>query len=391
MYRFRNLVLCFFLLFSVRINAQDSLTFFFASRHCRDSVQSDLTQMVNQSITKPLSNEHAASWTGACWEMELMLYRPDGLKDSITVHLEKFPTLDERLQRAYLEMLFTLYPQMFQKQVKSILKFIVHDKVRAMAWEYILQGQKMHEWKKDRALKHSKYYAAFAYQRESAVHPRPSIDEFCDRSFLPDEIVLCSFQYADRDKPGFVMIRNADGSWMKNDKGEPLRYPQLARSITKLPFYLTNGNTPQGLYRITGTAVSENPWIGPTTNLQMVMPFESGPSIFFGKDTNYTTLYRNILGSKLARYAGLFESFTAGSLGRTEIIAHGTTIDPNFYATATFYPNTPSLGCLCSPEWWNENGMRIKSVQHEWMQAYLSLSTKPRYLIVAEVNDPSIF
>jgi len=387
----RNYLHYIFLLLSMHVGAQDSIAFFFASQHCRDSVKAKLIHNVNSTIDLPLRNEHAASWTGACWAMELMLYQPNGLKEKIPSHLSQLPSLDAALQRTYLEMIYTLYPNAFQKHVKRILKQIENDKVKAMAWEYVLRSSNTMRWKKHKSLKASKYYPAFSYQRTSNRNDRPELIDFCDTSFLPGETVLCSFQYANRDKPGFLMIRKADGSWMKNDQGEPLRYAQLARSVTNLPFYLTNGNTPQGLYRITGTAVSENLWIGPTTNLQMVMPFESASTTFFGKDTNYASFYRNILGSKLARYAGLFESFTAGSLGRTEIIAHGTTIDPNFYASATYYPNTPSLGCLCSPEWWNENGMRIKSVQHEWMQAYLSLSTKPRYLIVAEVNDPSRF
>lgn len=391
MYRYRNLLLSFIVLLSVKTNAQDATKFFFASRHCRDSVQTDLIQMVNQSIIKPLSNEYAQSWMGACWAMELMLYRPNGLKEKIPSHLSQMPSLDAALQRAYLEMVYTLYPNAFQKYVKRILKQIENDKVKAMAWEYLLRGNNTMRWKKDKSLKASKYYPAFSYQRTCNRNDRPELIDFCDSSFLPGEIVLCSFQYANRDKPGFLMIRKADGSWMKNDQGEPLRYPQLARSITNLPFYLTNGNTPQGLYRITGTAVSENPWIGPTTNLQMELPFESGTKTFFENEADHLGYYQKLLGSKLVRYPGLFESFMAGELGRSEIIAHGTTIDPAFYATEPYFPHTPSLGCLCSPEWWSENGTRIKSIQHEWMQALQKLLEKPRFLIVAELKDPSSF
>lgn len=383
----RNYLLYVVLLLSIHVEAQDSISFFFASQHCRDSVKAKLTHNVNNTIDLPLRNEHAALWTGACWAMELMLYRPDELLEKIPSHLSQLPSLDAALQCAYLEMVYTLYPIAFQKHVKRILKQIENDKVKAMAWEYLLRGSNTMRWKKDKSLKASKYYPAFSYQRTSNRNDRPELIDFCDTSFLPGETVLCSFQYANRDKPGFLMIRKADGSWMKNDQGEPLRYAQLARSVTQLPFYLTNGNTPQGLYRITGTAVSENAWIGPTENLQMELPFESGTKTFFENEADHLGYYQKLLGSKLVRYPGLFESFMAGELGRSEIIAHGTTIDPAFYATEPYFPHTPSLGCLCSPEWWSENGTRMKSIQHEWMQALQKLREKPRFLIVAELDE----
>ena len=81
------------------------------------------------------------------------------------------------------------------------------------------------------------------------------------------------------------MIRTGEGKWVTDKKNEPLRYTQLARSITNMPYYLTNGNTPQGLFRITGLDTSNNNWIGPTANLQMLMPFEqnNGPVFFLNR------------------------------------------------------------------------------------------------------------
>lgn len=79
------------------------------------------------------------------------------------------------------------------------------------------------------------------------------------------------------------MIRKGDGTWLKDSSGEPFRFTQLARSITNLPYYITNGNAPQGLYKINGFDSSSNNWIGPSTNLQMIMPFENGSDPFLEK------------------------------------------------------------------------------------------------------------
>ncbi|MFZ9717875.1 MAG: hypothetical protein ACO3BD_00840 [Chitinophagaceae bacterium] len=366
--------------------AQDADRFFFASRHCRDSVNKALIEMVENTIHLPLSNEYAKKWTGACWAMELMLYRPKVFEAKIPTHLLQLPKLNNTLQYAYLEMLYTPYPYQFQKHVTALLKKIEHEKVKAIAWEYVVRGRNTNGWKKDVGLKNSTYYSAFLYQRSKEKTKLPSIEDFIDPSFLPGEAVLCSFQYANRNQSGFLMIRKADGNWLSNEQGVAMKFPQLARSITNLPSYLTNGNTPQGLYMITGTDRSENPWIGPTINLQLIMPFENGNKTFFGTDTAYDHHYQQLLGDKLKHFQGLYESFTSGKLGRTEIIAHGTTIDPNLYASQPFYPFTPSLGCLCSPEQWNDDGIRIKSIQQEWMLQMQSMEKKPRYLIVAEIS-----
>jgi hypothetical protein len=223
--------------------------------------------------------------------------------------------------------------------------------------------------------------------RSKTQQSLPSKKDFLDSSFLPNQTVLCSFQSTDRNEPGYLMIRLANGTWLKNEKNEELKFPQLARSISNLPFYLTNGNTPQGLYKVTGIDTSDNNWIGPTTNLQMIMPFENNTSDFFGTVTAYESYYTNLLGTHLQQFIGLKECYWAGKIGRTEIIAHGTTINPEYYKQHSYYPHTPSLGCLCAPELWDEKGERTYSVQEMWIQYIIRKTFQPSYLIVAEVTD----
>jgi hypothetical protein len=182
------------------------------------------------------------------------------------------------------------------------------------------------------------------------------------------------------------MIRTSNGSWLAEDDGKVIKIPQLARSISNLPYYLTNGNTPQGLYRITGTDISENKWIGPTTNIQMVMPFENNHQFFQG-NRDYEMYYKTLLGEILGKVTALYEAYYAGKLGRSEIIAHGTTIDPEFYRGQNFYPCTPSLGCLCSPEIWDEDGRISYSAQQQILDALIKNNLTPEWLIVAEISD----
>ncbi len=363
--------------------------FFFASRQCRDSVSLQLKQQIERTIALPLNNETYDKWMGAFWAMELMLYKPQGYETKISNQIQQLPTLGPGFQRSFLEMLYTLYPGEFNEEVKRIWQQLRTDKVKAMALEYLALSNLGIDIKADDAFTKSLYFSAYSYVRSKTSLALPSKNLFLDSSFFKGQTVLCSFQSTNRNKPGYLMIRTADGKWLTDDKGNELRYPQLARAINNLPFYLTNGNTPQGLYRINGFDTSDNNWIGPTTNLQMCLPFEKAIVPFFGNDTAYQTVYAKLLGPLLQQYQSLWESYTAGKLGRTEIIAHGTTIDPDFYKTQMYHPATPSLGCLCSPELWNDVGERTYSSQQEWIKLVMQISPAPDYLIVTEINDLS--
>lgn len=361
--------------------------FFFASKQCRDSVAIQLQQQVERTVQLPLNNETYDNWMGAFWAMELMLYKPAVYTSIIPSQINELPTLGPGFQRSFFEMLYTLYPDEFNEEVKLIWQQLKSDKVKAMALEYLALSNVLVDVNADKAFVKSVYFPAYSYIRNKKSSSLPSKNLFLDTSFLNGQTVLCSFQSTDRNKPGYLTIRTADGYWFTDEKGKEYRFPQLARAISNLPFYLTNGNTPQGLYRINGFDTSDNNWIGPTTNLQMCLPFEKAKLPFFDKDTAYQAVYENLLGASLNQYKSLWESFTAGKLGRTEIIAHGTTIDPDFYKSRSYYPNTPSLGCLCSPEMWNEKGERIYSSQAEWIAVLMQLEQQPVYLIVAEVSD----
>lgn len=375
-------MICFY-----KASTQEKASFFFASRQCRDSVTLQLKEQINKTILLPLTDNTYQQWMGAYWAMELMLYKPAGYQEKISLQIERLLQMGPGFQRAFLEMLYTLYPTDFDDEVQLIVNQLKSEKVKAMALEYLALSNKSYFIELSDQFLKSNYFLQYQYVRSKLQQSLPSKYDFLDSSFMPQQTVLCSFQSINRNKPGYLMIRLSNGTFMKDEKGEELKFPQLARAISNLPFYLTNGNTPQGLYKITGVDTSTNKWIGPTTNLQMILPFENKTYDFFGTDTAYEFFFKNLLGNKLHLYKGLWESYWAGKMGRTEIIAHGTTIDPLYYKTQSYFPNTPSLGCLCSPEIWNDKGEQTYSSQVEWMKLVQEFIQKPGYLIVADVND----
>jgi hypothetical protein len=84
----------------------------------------------------------------------------------------------------------------------------------------------------------------------------------------------------------------------------------------------------------------------------------------------------------------MLESFYAGKAGRTEIIAHGTTIDPGYFKGMPFYPLTPTQGCLSTKEIWSETTGRILESDQQKLSNAISKAGGPSgYAIVINLDD----
>lgn len=381
----KKCLLSFFLLFVI-IKQGNAQFFWFAAKNVRDSVTANLRSTINSTVSGQLNEQNLNRWQGAFWAMELLLYKPKAVRKKIPGIIKGLHTQPAFFQQSFLEMLITLYPGKFKSQLKGVWKMLGSDKVKVMALEQLALANSFPELNSNINFSGSGYYDFYSNKWFGPKPVFPEKESFLDKDFLKGQTVLVSFQYRNRDKPGCLMIRTAGHQWMKDEKGNLLCFKQLARSITNMPWYITNGNTAQGLYKITGTDISANNWIGPTTNLQLVMPFEESVQPFYSDTTASLEQYKNLLGP-LSPFNGLFESYYAGKTGRSEIIAHGTTIPEWYYKNKTYYPCTPSLGCLCSPEIWNEKGELEISTQNDWMKVYRSLIPKPAYFVVAEIRE----
>jgi hypothetical protein len=358
----------------------------FATAANREAITTELRKF-SDSVVKYISfhDNHLMLWNKAGWAMELMLYKHPHFLKRIPELITAFPTLRAEMQWCLLQTWYTLFPGKEVNALQTVWASARSHKIKALILVHLQAANLTMQIPSDDPFLESPYARLFDSWKQQQL-PLYTIDTLSRINILKGKSLLVSVQYRNRDQPGFLMIRKSNGQWIKNKNGSIQRYLQLARAITNLPYFLTNGNTPQGLYRITGTAVSDNDWIGPTENLQMVMPFEKGGALnFFDSDADLHQQYAQLLGD-LGKDSSLWQSFHAGFVGRSEIIAHGTTIPTEYYRAYRYYPNTPSLGCLCSPEKWNEQGILSTSVQQEWMKAIRSLPQMPEYLLVVEVK-----
>ena len=357
-----------------------------------------------RNLNVPLTDTTEENWQDAFNGMELLLYKTSFTNDKIDAAFRDFENRTVEFQRSFLEVVYALYPEEYAEQLILISERTDDLTVFAICVEYILQKKSTDIIQQLSFTLQSHFSFEFSNPMYSAVLERihealngsrkfiskPELKLVLGSGFLPGNVVMYSFHRKNRDYPGLVLVRNAFGGFSTDSSGAIFTVPQLARSISNLPYYLKGGNTPQGIFLMYGFGVSMNSFIGPSANVQMGMPVELTIKQFLRDSTISDTVwnpifYERLLPPKLKDCTPLHESYTAGAAGRNEIIAHGTAIDPEYYLTQIYYPLTPSRGCLGTAEVWN--GKRISSDQQKLVNALLQAGGADGYCVVIEIDD----
>jgi hypothetical protein len=368
----------------------------------RNKFYSKIKKSIDKTILLPLDSTTEESYINTFYNIALIQYKTSAVNNFIDAVSKKINGSSPDCKKAFLNLINSEYPKKYATQIKNIFRTSTNDyKLMAMAANYLLPTstaadvktmltQTQTELKKDSD-------NAILFELSNQLNnwnkkiTSPSIKTFFDENYLPGQMIVFSFQKKDRNIPGIAMVRNPNGSFVKNADGDYFTVGQLARSSSNMPGYISNGNTPQGIFRITGFDTSSNYFIGPTTNIQLAMPHEYDGVIIDGKkvDTTWSLQeYKNLLPDNFKNYQPMFGSFYAGKAGRTEIIAHGTTIDIEYYKNKNFYPYTPTAGCLCTKEIWNyKTGLLQTSDQLLLTKAIQNTGATKGYLIVVEIED----
>jgi hypothetical protein len=332
------------------------------------------SQLISQTIERPLKSipdrEHEEAWKGAFWGMGLARYRSPITDEAVLKSYASVESLSVSFHRALLEVTYTLYRGELQEQVSRFLMNTGEEKLFAMAALHLLRDKPDGDVRPLRTLMQKRFpgwrehpiLVSLSFDLDSFAHRvpyvHPPLVDILKHRLSPAAPAVFSFQRTDRRWPGLVVVRDASGRFFRNNDGSLFCVPQLALAASNLPGYLTNGNTPQGVLSMQGFLPVTNTFIGPTETIQLVLPFEAPVQAYFHRpdtrDTVWTeSLYARLLPESWREFTPAFEAFRAGRAGRTEIIAHGTTIDPEFYRGEPCYPNTPSQGCLTALEVWS--------------------------------------
>ncbi len=358
-----------------------------------------LLYSINKNLLTDLVDSTEENWQDAFGAMELLNYRTPFIDARIrTAIMDSVEKRSTGFQRALLEMAYSLYPKDFVPQVISLAKQTNDAKLFAMCCEYLLINNRHSEYKnlvltraKDSLLNPNADNPFFTVLQNKFLlksTPKPPLSDLLSKAFLPNEMVLFSFQRSNRNFPGLVMVRGKDGAFVKAKDGKYFAVPQLARSCSNMPGYITNGNTPQGIFKVFGFAVSQSSFIGPTTNIQMVLPYENSSDVADSVTRSLGDNYRFLLPKSWKNYYPFYEAYYAGKAGRSEIIAHGTTVNTAYYKKQLYYPFTPTQGCLCTKEIWSAvDGKRMESDQQKLVDAVKKAGGANGYCVVIEIDD----
>jgi hypothetical protein len=372
-----------------------------------------LNKMIAATFALPIADSTVMQYQSAFWAMMYVEQKPASALPKIKMALANFSKYDNTFQNALLEVVYAQYPKELGKEIFNLINdSLISAKQFAQCAEYLLKNninkskvfvlvQKRIQTAFEKLEKKSLiYYNAifsaqpYSYQKKEPVHEynKEVIKLLLNNEYLADKTLVISLQNKNRDYPGIAVIRKANGEILKF-KDSIFYVQQLTRSITNLPYYISNGNTPQGIFRIDGFGVSTNTHIGTTENFQLCMPFECAVKDFFDEvvtDTIWTdAIVNRILPKQMnADYAFLLESTIAGKLGRYEIIAHGSTVNTDYYKTKSYKGFTPTMGCLQAKELWNyTTGERVYSDQQKLIDAYKSTRAVKGYLVVLDIID----
>ena len=356
---------------------------------------------ITDKLSLPLNAENEEDWSTAFEVMMVLNQRTPWLKNKIDEATLNIIQRSPDFQMNLLEVFHQLYPGKYKATIRQVIQKATDPKLFAMAGAALLINSSQTDSllvKKEleRLLKTNASNAILTgFKNEYFLSSKlfPDFSSLFSPDFLRGKMVVYSIQRQDRNYPGILLIRKPDGNFVKNADSSIFYTGQLARSISNMPGYITNGNTPQGIFRLSGFDRSRSYYIGPTPNLQLTLPGEYKASHFYFDTTLpekdwALNKYLQLLPYSLRHYVPLQQAFWAGVAGRSAIIAHGTTIDPELYKGEPYYPFTPSNGCLVAEEWWNDKtGKLEKSGQLQIANALAPFGKPEGYFVVFNINN----
>ncbi|MBK8947031.1 MAG: hypothetical protein IPM32_17425 [Ignavibacteriae bacterium] len=374
----------------------------FAKKVNKEKYYKNLISEIDKTLSN-LNEIDEKKWIAVFTNSQSIFYKSKIVKTAIENILTNLKDKNFKLQRSALETAFALYLNDFNDEIEELIKFTNDEISFAIAINYLLKSgnsnsvfrnkylsllkNKFPEFNKNIIL--SNLYNELELTKSESI---PSIKDLLNHTFQKGKTIIYSIHRKNRKFHGITIIKKPDGNFSENKDGTIFYIPQLALSYSNLPYYLPNGNTPQGIYSVIGIYVSPTETIGPSPNILSRIPFEVSPEKFYHsanmKNVWSEENYTNLLPKSWQQYSPIYQSYHAGKIGRKLIIIHGSTDEINYYKNEPYFPLTPTQGCLSSKENWDEgNGKCSESDQIKLINAFNSTKQKKGFLVVFEIDD----
>ncbi|MCF6268841.1 MAG: hypothetical protein L3J41_03950 [Melioribacteraceae bacterium] len=371
----------------------------YALKSSRDNFKSELDARIETTFSLQLNSKTEKAWSSLFREVGLQLYKSDKVRKAVKVAAEYAPMGSVKFQRAIVEAIIILYPTEFKESIDSLYaatqdptlySYLIHYYSIQNSFnksEYITEMKiRFPNWNKVPQLNYLIYYL------EQDSLSAPPLKDILSHKFIEGKTIIYSLYRKDRSYPGITIIKKPNGEFVKSENDSIFYVQQLALSVSNLPGYLSQGNTPQGIFSIVGFYNSPTPSIGPTAAVLTRIPYEVPIKLWYHNTVSksYWDIkdYKNLLPESWQEYLPIYESYYAGKTGRRKIVMHGSVDDLSFYDKLPYAPLTPSKGCLTTIEIWNDStGENIRSDQAKLMNAFFSTRQLYGFLIVIDIDD----
>ena len=220
----------------------------------------------------------------------------------------------------------------------------------------------------------------------------------------PDRGVLCRTLLKDRDGQ-FYRETQKLGETPGHQAADPLSSVLLSgRSLHDLPWYLSRGETPQGLYRMEGTVPQPDTLyfraFGFFDLVNLYVPFEPDVEAFVppqaGTLQGGLGAYQALLPPRWRGYWPIQQTYWAGKLGRSLFRIHGTGEATDFFRNNQRFPTSagwnPAIGCLSAQELYDDAGQLLQGDMPHVLAALTQVGGKDftGYVTVVNVGEDQI-
>ena len=291
--------------------------------------------------------------------------------------LKKIIQLSNTIKDTYiitaLEIVFAVFPYEFTEEINKLSMQSTNKRILSLAYFYLHRNSKVPKSLLQKLNKHKSdplVHSTFQYHSTNKDELSP-LEDLLSLQTDRAEWVLYIFR---KGENGELFIRDPNGDFIKKDQNF-FSLPVYARSVTTLPSFFPMGDTPSGIYRISGITTSSNPRIGPVPVIQLALPFEIPVNSFFpGIEAVWSReIYSRFLPLSWKNNSQIYNTYQAGMNGRSNIWIHGATLDPKKFLVGkeeeTLF--TPTFGCISLPEKW-EKGVLMESKQWDLVSLWLS-------------------
>jgi hypothetical protein len=381
----------------------------------RELLRTTLNDNITSAFTGEITSSTKSIWGRALWGTELFGLDNELTRKGIKKGLRQYRKIDGNLLRNLIETAYATDRRSFKQEISTAARHTTSPKIFAMGAMYQARAAResafdrtrrrlreqmernFPKWEDDPILTFLNFdltKGRFSRSETEDLYKAPSLVPLLRADFATSFPVIFSFQRRNRNFEGLTVVRKPNGKFLRNEDSTIFCIPHLALSFSNLPGYITYGNTPQGIFTIRGLDVTKNKYIGQTPFIETAVPNEVSPPDFFHdkslKGTSWTIeMYRDFLPETTSSTSGkkypkdwkhffpFYEAWYAGKAGRSQMLSHGTTVDPENYLGEDWYPNTPTIGCICAKEIWDpDSGKALMSDQLALVKAYIRASGK---------------